>query len=57
MLGQELAIALKQCAAQLEDPGDGVASPKPKLPGYGSKLKEALRDLWQDHTVDVFNVG
>ena len=56
MLGEDLAKAVKQCARQLEDTS-GEESPSPKLQSYGSKLKDALQDLWKEQTTDVFDSG
>lgn len=60
MLGQELATSLKQCGNLLEDSkeeDEGDDSPHVKLLPYGSRLKEALQTIWDDHSVDVFDAG
>ena len=55
MVGEDLAKAVKQCAKQLEDGTDEL--PRPNLLRFGKKLKDALQEIWQEHTVDVFDSG
>ncbi|TFY83179.1 hypothetical protein EWM64_g834 [Hericium alpestre] len=58
--GQELAIALKQCDVVLDDTQRGfnsISADQPRLLLFGSKLKNALRDVWKEAGVDVFDLG
>lgn len=55
MVGEDLAKAVKQCAKQLEDAAE--ESPRSDLLDFGKKLKDALQDIWQEHTADVFDSG
>ncbi|KAI0088475.1 hypothetical protein BDY19DRAFT_165528 [Irpex rosettiformis] len=58
VLGQELAIILKQCARLLEDPNEDDGSDiQDELVSYGKKMKEMLHTIWDDQTVDVFDSG
>lgn len=56
MVGEDLAKALKQCAKQLEDASEDE-SPKHRLFEFGTKLKNALQDIWNERTIDVFDSG
>lgn len=54
--GQELAIALKQCNASLRH-CDDLEDEKPSLLPFLRKVKSALRDVWKEATIDVFDIG
>ena len=56
MVGEDIAKALKQCARQLEDASEDD-SPQDELLEFGTKLKDALRDIWNERTIDVFDSG
>ncbi|EIW81234.1 hypothetical protein CONPUDRAFT_165445 [Coniophora puteana RWD-64-598 SS2] len=57
-LGQELSSALKnQCVILEAEDNDEPESVRDKRTVLCTKLKDALRGVWTDHTVDVFNVG
>ncbi|EKM54090.1 uncharacterized protein PHACADRAFT_162472 [Phanerochaete carnosa HHB-10118-sp] len=56
IFGEDLAKALKQCAKQLEDAGEDE-SPEPKLPEFSNELKNALQNIWNERTIDVFDSG
>ncbi|KAH9923582.1 hypothetical protein B0H21DRAFT_765352 [Amylocystis lapponica] len=58
--GQELATALQQCTSIISDPGDEEFDPKvdrSKVLAFGSKVKDALRGIWEDTGMDVFDIG
>ena len=55
MVGEDLAKAVKQCAKQLEDVPE--ESSRPDLLRFGKTLKDALQNIWQEHTADVFDSG
>ena len=54
--GQELAIALKQCNASLRH-CDDVEEERPSLLPFLRKVKSALRDVWKEAAIDVFDIG
>jgi cohesin loading factor subunit SCC2 len=58
-LGQELASALKQVEACLNNPDveDEVPIDRETVLEFGQKLKVALREIWKDHVTDVFDIG
>ncbi|KAH9917952.1 uncharacterized protein B0H18DRAFT_1086944 [Fomitopsis serialis] len=57
--GQELATALQHCASVLAD-GDeerDSQSDQDVVVDFGSRLKGALQDVWEDPVSDVFEIG
>jgi cohesin loading factor subunit SCC2 len=55
-----LAAALKQANVWIQDPEEeefGSKSDRDKVLSFGVKVKNALRDVWTDHTTDVFDIG
>ena len=60
MFGQELALALQQVNIRLSQTGEVTCDQRVDRRDvllFGSKIKKALRDIWKDPAVDVFNVG
>jgi cohesin loading factor subunit SCC2 len=60
ILGQEFAAALKRINHWVSEADE--SSPHPKvgrreLLAFGSKMKDALRDIWKEPPTDVFNIG
>ncbi|PCH40319.1 hypothetical protein WOLCODRAFT_67627 [Wolfiporia cocos MD-104 SS10] len=56
--GQELAFALQQCGSMLTDNGEEEFDPKAdrtKVLSFGEKVKDALRNVWDDTNNDVFD--
>ncbi|PPQ86325.1 hypothetical protein CVT25_005626 [Psilocybe cyanescens] len=59
-LGQELAAALKQVHRWLDNPDaddDLNIKDQTKLEAFGQRLKLALREVWNDPSSDVFDIG
>jgi cohesin loading factor subunit SCC2 len=54
--GQELAIALKQCNTSLHH-CDDLEDEKPSVLPFLRKVKSALRDVWKEAVIDVFDIG
>ncbi|KAI0927411.1 hypothetical protein AcV5_007956 [Taiwanofungus camphoratus] len=57
--GQELAFTLQQCGNMITDSGEEEFDPKvdrSKVLSFGLKVKEALQNLWEDATTDVFDI-
>src|ERR1700679_4264416 len=54
--GQELAIALKQCNSSLRH-CDDLEDEKLSLLPFLRKVKSALRDVWKEAAIDVFDIG
>jgi len=60
LFGQELALALQQVSIRLSQTDEATCDQnvdRRDVLLFGSKLKKALRDIWEDPAVDVFNVG
>lgn len=56
--GQELAVALKHAANLIEDEGDEDDSKvDKKARAFGTRLKEAMSDIWKSSEVDVFEAS
>ncbi|TFK39055.1 hypothetical protein BDQ12DRAFT_682942 [Crucibulum laeve] len=59
-LGQELAAALRQVNAWIDDPDaddDLNIKDQTKLLSFAKKIKTALCEVWKDPTADVFDIG
>ncbi|KAL0960842.1 hypothetical protein HGRIS_005858 [Hohenbuehelia grisea] len=59
-LGQELAQALRQLntwISQPDDDDDLNIMDDTKLHAFGQKVKTALREVWKEHSTDVFDIG
>jgi cohesin loading factor subunit SCC2 len=56
-LGQELAFALKQVNVWVTDEEQQPNVDNKKVLTFGQKIKDALRDVWKDHSTDVFDIG
>ena len=54
--GQELAIALKQCNSSLRH-RDDLEDEKLSLLPFLRRVKSALRDVWKEAAIDVFDIG
>ncbi|KAI0734724.1 hypothetical protein C8Q72DRAFT_321316 [Fomitopsis betulina] len=58
--GQELANALQHCASVFADEGDEEVESQTNLDRvteFGSLLKDALQNVWEDDPGDVFDTG
>ncbi|OBZ71396.1 Protein rad9 [Grifola frondosa] len=58
--GHELALVLQQCDRMIVNSGDGDFDSRvdrSKLLLFGLKVKDALRNLWEDAASDVFDMG
>ncbi|EGN98100.1 hypothetical protein SERLA73DRAFT_109431 [Serpula lacrymans var. lacrymans S7.3] len=55
--GQELALALNQVHNFLENPENETTQKHRDMLLFGGDLRNALRDVWKDNTVDVFDIG
>lgn len=53
-------MVLQQCSHLLSDPGNDDVDPKADYnvnQSFITKAKGALRDVWQESTTDVFDIG
>jgi cohesin loading factor subunit SCC2 len=58
VLGLEFASALKQINIWISEPDEDTPRHNhQKLLQFGQRLKHELRDVWKDHTTDVFDIG
>ncbi|KAH7925870.1 hypothetical protein BV22DRAFT_1088167 [Leucogyrophana mollusca] len=56
--GQELAVAFKQLYDDLQTREDKETKPPSSIKvSFCDKLKSTLRDVWKDHSTDVFDMG
>ncbi|KAJ3896942.1 hypothetical protein GG344DRAFT_35833 [Lentinula edodes] len=56
-LGQDLAAALQKVNQWIEDDSANNRAPRQKLRVFGEQLKSALREVWKERGIDLFDIG
>ena len=56
-LGEEIAACLNSIVPAIDHPDQNDHLDVDGLRVVGSKLKSAMRSLWQEQTSDVFDIG